>query len=217
MGNPYYQTVESLAGSRELASGREGVTYLAINPTPGTGLAGHAAPTTFDETKAIFQIYNGSTNSYVYPHYLRLTITAASVGNTIQRFTQTVDTGNRFSSGGSTLTAANTNMASSNVTGAVAKGGAVVCTAASGSRRILSTMTYRTVLGVVGDVYAFSWGHEQGCDPASLITTGSAISNVSFSYNPVVIGPGQSFMVYQWAAGQSGAPSFEFDFGYSER
>ena len=210
-----FVTRKVLWGGREQAVAEEGTSYVALG-TPGTGIAGHAAPTTFDATKPILLVYNGG-NYNIYPLYLRLALTAASVGNTVERFTQVIDTGNRFSSGGTALTKANTNMASSTASGATITAGAVVATAASGSARTVANQTYRTVLGVVGDVYAFNWGHEQGNDPASLITSGTAIANVVFSYAPICIGPNQSFLIHQWAAAQSAAPSFEFEFGYAER
>jgi hypothetical protein len=216
MGIREVMTRKLLTGARETVLAEEGTFFVASNPTPGTGIAGQPSQASFDETKPLMIVYNGGNYS-IYPLYLRLTCTAASTGNTVQRFTQTIDTGNKKSAGGTLLTAVNTNMGSSVASSAVVTFGAPTASAAGGSRRILSTQTYRTALGVVGDVYQFSWGHEQGNDPASLITSGTAIANVSFSFAPVVIGPNQSFLINQWAASQVGAASYEVEFGYTER
>lgn len=214
-----------LGGARDLASGVYGQYFTAINPTPGTGLAGHAAPTTFDATKPFLLVYNSSADQVIYPMFLRLSLTAASVGNTVQRFTQVIDPGavsagtintSRFSSGGTAIVPANTNMRSQAGSAAKVYAGAVVATAANAGARTIANTTFRTVLGVVGDVYQLSWACPMMGDPASLITSGTAISNVAFGYGPVAIGPGQSFLVHQWAASQSAAPSFEVEFGYIE-
>ena len=48
---------------KELGSVAEGTYFTAISPTSGTGLLGHAAPTTFDQTKAFIYLYNGGTKT----------------------------------------------------------------------------------------------------------------------------------------------------------
>ncbi len=215
-----------LGGGRDLATGVYGQHFTAMNPTPGTGLAGHAAPTTFDATKPFLLVYNSSYDQILYPMFLRLSLTAASVGNTVQRFTQVLDPGGsstatgipatRFVSGGTLLVPTNTNMRSNAATAAKVYAGAVVAAAANAGARTVANTTFRTVLGVVGDVYQLTWASPVMGDPASLITTGTAVSNVSFGYSPMAIGPGQSLLVHQWAASQSAAPSFEVEFGYIE-
>lgn len=208
-------------GARDLALGLQGAYFTASNPTPGTGIAGHAAPTTFDATKPLLFVRNESSDKLLVPMYLRVTLTAASVGNSLQRFTQVIDTATatRYASGGTRLANVNTSMTSTgaaNGSNAAVWFGAVVAGAAGAAARTVSTQTYRTVLGVVGDVYQMSWGAHEACDPASLITSGTAISNVAFGFAPVVLAPNAMFLVHQWAASQSAAPSFEVEFGWAE-
>lgn len=215
-------TVFNVGGARDLYTGAAGQYFTACNGTPGTGIAGHAAPTTFDATKPYLLVYNPvGSDKLVLPMFLRLTLTAASVGNSVQRFTQVIDPGtstggSRYASGGSQLVPTNTNMKSQNGNAAAVYAGAVVAAAANAGNRTIANTTFRTVLGVAGDVYQLSWGCPIMGDPASLITTGTAVSNVAFGYGPVCIGPGQSFLVHQWAAAQSAAPSFEIEFGFVE-
>lgn len=211
-----------IGGARDIQGAARGQYYTALNPTPGTGIAGHAAPTTFDATKPYLLLSNPAASGViVYPMFLRLVLTAASVGNTVQRFTQVIDPGSstgasRFSSGGTQLAPNNTNMSARLGSQASVWAGAVVASAANTGARTIANTTFRTVLGVVGDVYQFSWGCPIMGDPASLITSGTAISNVAYGYAPLAIGPGGSFLVHQWAASQSAAPSFEIEFGYLE-
>lgn len=211
-----------IGGARDLASGVRGQYFTALNPTPGTGIAGHAAPTTFDATKPYLLVYNPVGSGVIlYPMFLRLALTAASVGNTVQRFTQVIDPGSstgatRYSSGGTQLNPKNLNMQSNNAPQGLVYAGAVVAAAANAGARTVANTTFRTVLGVVGDTYQMSWAAPQMIDPASLITTGTAVSHVAYGYGPTAIGPGGSFLVHQWAGSQSAAPSFEIEFGFIE-
>jgi hypothetical protein len=136
------------------------------------------------------------------------------------RFTTAVDPGTpttgKYSSGGTALTPQNTRSDSNKGSNATIYVGAVVVTTATTPRRVLFNQTYRTVLGVVGDVYQMNFASHEMMDPASLITTGTAVSNVAFGHAPVVVAPGHSFLVHQWAASQSTGPTFEVEFAYLE-
>ena len=77
----YYGTLTMPAFNRDLWSAAEGSRFVAVNPTAGTGILGHAAPTTFDETKPFLYIYNGGSRN-IYPVCVRLIDTVISVGDT---------------------------------------------------------------------------------------------------------------------------------------
>lgn len=211
-----------IGGARDVVTGIRGQFFTALNPTPGTGIAGHAAPTTFDATKPILLAYNDKDSGVLLvPQFLRMQLTAASVGNTVQRFSQVIDPGSatlgsRYASGGTELIPRNVNMLAKTPNRSKVHFGAVVAAAANGGAATVGNTTYRSVLGVVADTYQLTWGCPIMGDPASLITTGTAVSHVAFGYGPVVIGPGGSFLVHQWAASQSAAPSFEVEFGFLE-
>lgn len=216
------QDVNVIGGARDLALGLNGAYFVASNPTPGTALAGHAAPTTFDDTKPLVYVFNPGPKFFV-PLYLRLTLTAAATNSTNVRFVQAIDVGtaaapNKYTSGGTLLAPVNPNGPSTNPSQVASSiyCGAVVAAAKTATRRVFGNAIYRTVIGVVGDVYQFCWAAHDQIDPASLITTGTAVSNVAFGYAPVAIGPNQSFLIHQWSPSQSGAPSFEVEFGYCE-
>src|SRR5262252_11229947 len=130
-------TLVSPLTSRDFQLAELGAIVTANN-TPGSALTGHAAPTTFDETKALLYIYNNSGLT-LFPSSLRLKLSNAGTAGTTIRFEQIVDTGNdRFSSGGSTLVVQSTNPSLAPATLPTVRFGAVVLTAQSASRKIVT-------------------------------------------------------------------------------
>lgn len=198
---------------KELAAADEGSYFVGITPTPGTGIIGHAAPTTFDETKPYLLLYNGGQNR-IYPQFLYLYETVVSVLNTRTQFTFVVDQGNRFSSGGTALTKNNVNMDSVVTTQATITVGAVTAIAASSSRRVLGHWTLRGTIGVVEDRYQFVFGDPSAGQYGSRVAT---VADLTVPVSPVVVGPGQSFLVHQWSPSQTTGPTFEVILGYIER
>ena len=212
-GDRYGGQHVSAISNKELFAADEGSYYVGISATPGTGIIGHAAPTTFDETKPYLLVYNGGTNR-IYPQILKFHETVVSTAATRCQWTFTIDDGNRLSSAGTAVTVNNGNMASSNASGAVIKQGAPVATAASGSRRVLGHFVVRSTIDVVEDNLTFVFGDPSaGQDSVAPAT----VMNMTVALPPVVIGPGQSFMAYQWSASQSTGPTLEVVFGFIER
>lgn len=203
--------------SRETAAADQGVYYTALTPTPGTGIIGHAAPTTFDQTKAYLLCYNPGPN-VVYPLYLRLHDTVVSAGDSTgpMFYTQVVDLGNRFSSGGTALTPNNANPASQNKSKAVITVGAVVCTANSNASQTMFHKTFHPgTIDVVHDQLFFTWGAAILGSPQLLPTT--TASTYAESFGPIVVPAGYSFLIHEWAAAQSTGPTYEVEFGYMEK
>lgn len=197
---------------KEMFAGDEGSFFMAITPTPGTGIIGHAAPTTFDETKPYLHVYNGSSFR-LYPQFLRLHDTVVSVGGARVQFTVVVDNVNRYSSGGTALTINNVNMDSTNSASNVsAFVGAVTATAASASRRVLDHIVFRGTIDVVEDVYSITFGSGDGQMPGS--SRAATVEDAGRVTAPVVIGPGHSLLIHQWAAAQSTGPTFQVALGF---
>lgn len=198
--------------SKEWVSADEGSYFMAISPTPGTGLLGHAAPTTFDETKPYLYVYNGS-QSRLYPQFLGLHDSAASTGGARVQFTVALDTGNRYSSGGTALTINNTNMDSAvNSSGVAAYAGAVVATAATATRRVVDHIIFRGTIDIVEDIYTIVWGTPDGAGQAG--SRAATVEDLARVGPPLVVGPGQSLLVHQWAGAQSAGPTFQVRFGF---
>ncbi len=212
--------------NRDVVAADQGNYFVAVSPTPGTGIANTVtAETTLAQAEVApyISVYNGSSNLNIYPLYIRLTCTAAQAVATLMRFTLTLDQGNRITTmpaAAGILTINNVNMGSANKSQAqIMAGTGIVAAAASSQRRIVGNQSFRNggVINVVGDVYQFNFGSTEQIDPMSLVETGTAICNITYGFAPMVIGPNQNFMLLQWATGQTTAPAFEIEMGFLEK
>lgn len=206
--------------AKEINQAAEGSYYTAISGVtpgvPGTGIIGHAAPTTFDETKPYLLVYNGNTSLSLYPQLLQLYATVASVGGARVQFTITRDVGNLLSSGGTTASIGNTSSESAGAaTGVVITQGAVVAAAATGARVIVGNFAFRGTIDIIEDFYQFVWGAPDGtCGSTSRVAT---VADFSRALPPMRIGPGKCMKIHQWRASQSTGPTFEMVFGFTLR
>lgn len=203
--------------NKEFFSADEGSYFTAITPTSGTGIIGHAAPTTFDETKPYLCLYNSSLTKNLYPQFISFNETVASVGGTVVRFVPAIDNGNRYSSAGTALTVTNNNGLSTNATAiTTAYVGAVVATAATVARRQYGDIVFRgTTIDIIGDHYTIVFGAPSSNGGAS--SKVATLIDSSRVAPPIVVGPGQSFLLHQWAASQSTGPTFQVVMGWIER
>jgi hypothetical protein len=172
----------------------------------------------FTETTPYLVLYN-SGNLTIYPMYLRLHTTVVGATNSVaQNWTNTIDTGNRLTSGGTALTISNTNMVSQNKSAAIITVGAITASAASGVRRVVSHQAVKFVdVETVHDCLQFNWGGSQQCDPASLINNTTTISHTTVNYAPVVIGPNDSMVMVRWGASYTTGVTYEVEFGFVEK
>ncbi len=213
--------------SRDTLLADQGYYFTAISPTPGTGIIETASIQTFAgaEVSPLLVVYNPSLLNPVniYPLYLRLTCTQANAVGLTQRFTLTLDQGNRVTTQAAAsgiLTINNVNMGSTNKSQAqISAGATLVCSAATSQRRIIGNQSFRNggVVCVIGDVYQFNFGSSEQIDPMSLVETGTAICNVTYGFAPVVIGPQQSMLVQHWVASTTTGAGFEYEFGFVEK
>ncbi len=215
--------------NRDTLAADLGNYFVAVSPTPGTGILETASITTFAlaEAAPVLSIYNGSTVAspvFIYPLYIRLTVTQANAGGLTTRFTLTVDQGQRVTTipaATGILTINNVNIGSSNRSQAqIYCGTGLVTAAASAQRRIVGNQSFRNggVVSVIGDVYQFNFGSTEQIDPMSLVETGTAICNVTYGFAPVVIGPNQNFQVQGWAAAQGATQhGYEVEIGFIEK
>jgi hypothetical protein len=137
--------------------------FVVTNPTPGTGLANQAAPTSFDETKYFGVVRNKDdvvTGKMIVPDYLKLICTAAGTGGASTHLTVALDndaSNTRYTSGGSALTPVATNGRVGSPSIADVHFGALVTVAGPG-KRIVSNSIFRNVIPVVGDTYTLVFG-----------------------------------------------------------
>lgn len=209
--------VLSLGSAKALFLADEGSYFNAHNATAGTGLATAAAPTADSDTAVFMTVYNSAGDDRrLYLDYVALQCTAAGTAGASVHFTHQIDSANRFTSGGTALTARNVNMDSSIASIATINVGAVTAPAASGAVRKLGHYLLRTVIPVVGDVYRINFG---GTDsPTSgLAVGGTAVANVTVNVHPVVLGAGDTWVLTLYLPSQTAASSYEVDMGWIER
>ena len=215
----YSEAYTSPVTNKEFFAADEGSMFVAVNPTAGTGILGHAAPTTFDETKPYLNIYNGNAagGNNIYIQRILLVDTVVSVGDTRTQFNFTIDNINRYTSGGTALTINNTNKSAGNTTGASIFAGATIAPAAGSSRRLLGNYVIKGAnIDVVWDTIEFVFGSTGGSTTSAVAP--STTATYFTRYMPALaIGPGHSLLMYQWAASQSTGPTYEVVVDYIER
>lgn len=198
----------------------EGSYFVTYNVTDGTGIAGHAAPVQADlSTKPLLHIFNGSATRRISIDFVRLRVTAVGAGATTTDFTAWVDNNGVTvkTSGGTVATSVNCRGDQPITTGAIVSFGAVVATAGATEKRI-DHQRVRSVVPVVEDQYVFDFGGTSYGPPTGGITmAGTAVIGAFVKMPPAVILPGGNFKLVQWGASQSGAHSFEYTVGWTER
>jgi hypothetical protein len=193
----------------------EGSYFLGFNGTVGTGIAGIAAADGYDETETLLFLRNSASaaeGKRIYLDFIRLSCTAVGANGTTTGYAATIDNGNdRYTSGGTAITPVNCNMQSTDTASATMYFGPVVTAAANGSRRV-ANQELRSVIKVAADTTLFDFGGPQRYSEVSSI--GTAILQSVIPCPPVVLGPGDMFMLHEFAASQSGAASYEFECGF---
>jgi hypothetical protein len=223
----YGDTMSQVLGDGMHALCEEGSYFKAINATPGTGII-HALTTAFSATAGIFCINNSDAEGgkRIILDYFRLTTGATAIAMTAATSIEcavTTDTTNRFSSGGTTITAVNTNSDSSRASVATVNFGAVTLTAASGSARTVAraALPRRAAPALVtGDQIHFDFDSAgaPSISVAGAAAPATAASQFYCPLGPVVIGGGDSVNFHLWyPSGATTAPTYEFEIAWWER
>lgn len=178
-------------------------SYFVTNNAQ-TGIAS-AYNTAFTATAPFLLVYNGgTTGTRLYLDYLALVAIAAGACTTTAGYIAgavVVDTGNRYSSGGSNLTA---NIVSPNYAVAAAPAGvavyagAITATAATAARTIVGVRNLRpnvstTVINVVGDMNLINFGSVEGATGSITIANANIMPQ---AFPPVVVPQGSSALFY---------------------
>lgn len=213
--------VSPLAGARDTAVADSGGYYVALSPTPGSGIAGNAAGVaTFAETTPYLYMQNQG-NLTIYPTHIHMHMTTIGVGNAAasQNITLCIDSGVRYTSGGTALTIANLNGNSANKSSAfIVAGGTLVLAAASTNRRIIGHQAVKhLVIEVVHDSLQLNFGGAEQGRPTSLINNGAFVSHYTVNFAPVALGPGHSLILYRWVTANSQMPAWEIEMGFVEK
>lgn len=196
-------------------------TFLATNPTPGTGIVMEAASTSRSATAAFMNVYNAATTAqgnYIIPVRLRLVATQANSSASDWRIDVYTDSANRWSSGGSAIT--EVPLEDSTVTDfteasskATIHFGNLTLSAAT-DENLVGTQTVMKTIFAADDVVDIWFGDAPGSVGPQSTTHLEVVSAV---FPPVWIGPGANLSFHGYGASQTDDPAFEFEFLYLER
>lgn len=192
----------------------EGCYFTANNGQ--TGIATAATPTAFSATNPFLLIFNNDATGgkRIYLDSVTLTATAAGTAGASVQCAVTIDSTNRYTSGGSALTPVNVNMDDATATIAVVHAGNITAAAASGSVRTVAGQRYlKGAIPVAGDEYSLKFG--SATTEANI--TISTIMKTGIKLPPVIIGPQQSALVHLWLPSQSAASSYAPELSWWER
>lgn len=193
-----------------------GTNYTARDTTPGTGKISGVV-TTLVKTTPYLVCYNGNSNLQLELQSLKFYVTAVSVGSTRVQFTTVTDAGNRYTSGGSALTIVNNTSGSPNVSNAIVTTGAITATAATGAERVLDHINFRGSIDAVEDSYTILFGLAAAIDGGASGSRAATVSDFVHAHAPVVLAPGQSFLVYEWSTSQSTGITLETTMTWIEK
>jgi hypothetical protein len=201
------------------AAAEQGTYYRAVNSTLGTGIA-MGIQTAFSDTANVLAILrNTSSTKKIIPHYIRLICTVAGATTTSSRAALITDVINRYTSGGTDLTANIVNSATNAANASIAdlKFGALTAAAVSAKRQIanMSLKTQAAPCWTAGDEVTFRFA--DGVD--SQTTNGAATISITKYVGPCVLaGLNHSLLLHMWnVANATTAPSWEIEAAWWER
>jgi hypothetical protein len=219
--------VENLWNGMQTTS-QEGSYFIAATATPGTGLtASPATGTTFVDTQAILAIdnldippYLGGQAKRVILDFIAILITAAGTATTSVHVAHRIDGQNRGSAGtqlgatGVNPRASNSDVGSSSIARVLFGNPTVV--AASPNVRNMGRNVLRGQIPVVNDLYVIKFGSAEMA--AGGVSIGAATASaITVFAAPIIIGPGHSYVLNEWAPARTAAYSAECVVGYVER
>lgn len=194
-------------------------SYFTTNGAQ-TAQATAATPTAFSATNPFLIIYNKSDPSddfaqRIYLDYITLCATAAGTAGASVQFAVTVDTGNRYTSGGVELSANSVTVGpTSTATLSRAFAGNITAAAASSTvKTVVGNRYMKGTIPVAGDTYTVRFGSSSAIDMIGVSTSVYTTNNLP----PVIIGPNQCAILHLWLPSQSAASSYLVEAGWWER
>jgi hypothetical protein len=204
----------------------EGSYFVAQTATPGTGITlSVATGVTFSDTQALVAINNtelssGSTGGAgqgksIFLDFISFVVTTVATAQTSHHVAHRVDSGNRASAG-TILTPHPSHMGFGGSSVAQVYTGNPTIAAASAFVRNVGRNVCRSQIYVVQDQVIIKFGSDSMA--AGGVGVGSTTATVITLYAPpVVIAPGQCYILNEWAIARSAALSGEVTIGWFER
>lgn len=209
----------------EIRSWTEQGTYFRAlaSATPMTGVA-QAITTSFSATAVPLVMVNGSANVSVIPHYIRLVNTAAGATSTSSLCAISIDSNNRYASGGTNLSTLIFNAQTAGATTSalsVLRVGAVTASAAGAGTRYVANTSLKVQAApcwTVGDEILMTFGDPSSAGAAGAMSGTTPVTIVK-NFGPVVLGTqNSSLILHLWnVANATTAPSWAFEIAWWER
>lgn len=184
-----------------------------------TGIATAAAPTAFSDTNPFIAIYNkdAAGGKSIYIDFCTLVATAAgTAGTSLQVATQIDINVDRYTSGGTDMTAniVNVNGGASGASIAKVRAGNITASAkTSQARQITGNRWLSGAIPVIGDTYVMKFGATDSIANMSISTVKKVVEN----FPKIVIPPQGSALIHLWLPSQSAASSYIPELGWIER
>lgn len=214
-----------LVPPRQFLAGR-GSYFSARNATAGTGIALNGAVTAFSATNGFFVFNNTSPTLSVYLDYIKLILTAATTAVVSVDMLFVADFINRnptTAANGTALTASSNSGTSKTAALAIQAynaAGAMTIPAAGANSFQVSRVHLPTGLHVVGDELRVQFGEPIGPGTGGLTgstrTTASAPGGFVAESAPIVIPPLGWLVCHRWSLSEAGAPTYEYELGWTE-
>lgn len=192
----------------------EGSYIFASNPTPGSGIAINIQ-TSFDATKPALLIKNTGNINSIYLDTVKLILSVVGGGTPTElMYAWVVDNIDRYTSGGTLLSAVspNSNIQANNK--AKVYFGAITATAASNDKRVVGQGHLRKTANVVGDTYLFTFDGK-----GTFEREAETVHRTEVPCPPIIVnGNNHSALLYLWNTGETTtAKTFLADIGWYER
>lgn len=198
-------------------------TFVATNPTPGTGIISTANATARSATVGLMNIFNGAntdgTEPYVVvPVWLKLMATQANTSATDFTVDFYMDSIDRYSTGGTTITeVALIDSGEPDFTDPTSKAsihfGILTLNAAS-DEALVSSKRLATAIMAADDAYELYWGSgPEGGGRDGTVLRGPG----PFVLPPMWIRSGANLSLHGYGTSMTDDPAFEFEFLYVEK
>ncbi len=189
--------------------------FRAGSPTPGTGIAMGIQTSFSDTANVLALLYNGGSK-YAVLDFLKLICTAAGASTTSSHLALKLDSKDRYTSGGSSITPDQPNGGAEPTTITKCYFGVVTANAVSAARVVGRTPVKIAAAPcfAVNDTLLMTFGTMQAQAGGLAAATAAVIPVFG---GPVIIPPGWSLTVHMWnVANATTPPSWEFELGWWE-
>jgi hypothetical protein len=198
-------------------------TFVATNPTPGTGIASLDAATSRSATVGLMNIFNGAATDgtepyWIIPVWLKLSATAINTTASDGSIDFYLDSANRYSSGGSAITEVPLlDDASADYTEPTSKAtihfGDLTLAAATDENLVCHRNVATAILAVDDEINLYFGDGPEGGGRDGTLVRGPG----PFVVPPMWIGPGANLSIHWYGTAQAADPGFEFELLYIEK